>query len=66
MITAFETASGQEINYQIMPRRAGDIDSFFADATKAKTLLGWHAKCGVDEMCQDVWRWQSDNPTGFQ
>ena len=54
MIAAFETASGQQINYQIMPRRAGDIDSFFADATKAKSLLGWHAKCGVDGMCQDV------------
>lgn len=66
MIAAFETASGQEINYQIMPRRAGDIDSFFADATKAKTLLGWHAKRGVDKMCQDVWRWQSDNPAGFK
>jgi GDP-D-mannose dehydratase len=42
MIAAFKTVSGQQINYQIMARRAGDIDSFFADATKAKTLLGWH------------------------
>ena len=49
-----------------MPRRAGDFDRFFADATKAKTLRGWHAKRGVDEMCQDVWRWQSDNPAGFK
>ena len=66
MVAAFERASGQQVAYEIKPRRAGDIDSFFADATKAKTLLNWHAKRGIDEMCQDVWRWQSENPTGFQ
>lgn len=66
MVAAFERASGQQIAYEIKPRRAGDIDSFFADATKAKTLLSWQAKRGIEEMCQDVWRWQSENPRGFQ
>jgi UDP-glucose 4-epimerase len=66
MIRAFEAASGQHVPYQIVDRRPGDIATCYADATKAKTLLGWQAKLGLREMCADTWRWQSRNPHGFR
>ena len=65
MITAFEKASGREIAFQICPRRAGDLPQFWADSQKAQSLLGWQADKTIDDMCQDVWRWQSQNPDGF-
>lgn len=65
MVAAFEKASGRKIPYQIDPRRPGDIDASYADAHKAKTLLGWQAKLSLDEMCADTWRWQSMNPNGY-
>ena len=65
MVDAFEKASGRSVNYEIMPRRAGDLDIYFADASKAENLFGWKSKRGINEMCQDVWRWQSQNPKGF-
>lgn len=65
MVTAFETASGQAVPYAIKPRRAGDIAACYADPTKAKQQLGWHAEKGLPEMMQDTWRWQSQNPNGY-
>ena len=65
MVAAFEKASGRKIPYQIDPRRPGDIDASYADAHKAKALLGWQAKLSLDEMCADTWRWQSMNPNGY-
>lgn len=65
MVDAFEKASGRTIAHDIMPRRAGDLDIYFADVSKAEKLFGWTSKRGIDEMCQDVWRWQSKNPKGF-
>ena len=65
MVKAFEEASGQKIPYQIKPRRAGDIATCYADATKAKEELGWVAEKGIEEMCADTWRWQSHNPNGY-
>ncbi|KAK2194170.1 hypothetical protein NP493_2g18054 [Ridgeia piscesae] len=65
MIHAFEKASGKEIPYQMAPRRTGDVDSCYADATIAQKELGWKAKYGLTEMCEDLWRWQSMNPHGF-
>ena len=62
---AFEKASGVTIPYVIDPRRPGDPDEVYADASKAKKLLGWEAKLGIDEMCRDTWRWQSNNPNGY-
>ena len=62
---AFVKASGVDIPYVIDPRRPGDPDEVYADAHKAKNLLGWTAELGVDEMCEDTWRWQSRNPNGY-
>ena len=65
MIKAFEKASGRVIPYTIAPRRSGDIASCYADPSYAKALLGWEATRGVEEMCQDSWRWQEQNPHGY-
>ena len=65
MVKAFSKACGHEIKYEIKPRRAGDIATCYADSTKAKVELGWEAQYGIDEMCEDSWRWQSNNPNGY-
>ncbi len=61
----FEKACGKEIPYEIKPRRAGDIATCYADASKAKAELGWTAKRGIAKMCEDAWRFQSQNPEGL-
>ena len=66
MIEVFENVSGQKIPYEIVERRAGDIATCFADAAYAKEVLAWEAEKGIDEMCEDVWRWQSNNPNGYK
>lgn len=66
MIHAFSRAVGREIPYVIKPRRAGDIAACYADPAKAKKELGWEARRGIDEMCADGWRWQSQNPNGYR
>ncbi|MBU5336540.1 UDP-glucose 4-epimerase GalE [Intestinibacter bartlettii] len=66
LVKAFEKASGVEIPYKIVERRAGDIAMCYADATKAQKELGWVAKYDVNKMCQDSWNWQSKNPNGYQ
>ena len=66
VVKAFEKASGIKINYRIAPRRAGDVACCYADATKAKEVLGWQAKYDIDDMCADSWRWQSQNPNGLE
>ena len=65
MVKAFEKASGKEVPYCIAPRRAGDIAKCYADPSYAKEVLGWEATKGIDEMCQDSWRWQEANPKGY-
>ena len=64
VVKAFEKASGIKINYRIALRRAGDVACCYADATKAKEVLGWQAQYDIDDMCADSWRWQSQNPNG--
>ena len=66
VVKAFEKASGIKINYRIAPRRAGDVACCYADATKAKDVLGWQAQYDIDDMCADSWRWQSQNPNGLE
>jgi UDP-glucose 4-epimerase len=66
MIKAFQQASGREIAYQIVERRAGDIACCYADPALAKEKLGWSAELGIGRMCQDSWRWQSMNPAGYE
>ena len=66
MLHAFEKACGKTLPYQIKARRPGDIATCYADATKAKEELGWEAERGLEEMCEDAWRWQSQNPNGYE
>ena len=65
VIHAFEKACGKKIPYVIKPRRAGDIAACYADCSKAKKELGWEAQYGIEEMCEDSWRWQTMNPNGY-
>ena len=65
IVKAFEQASGQKIEYKIVERRPGDLDVCYSDATKAYEELGWKAERDLLEMCEDSWRWQSNNPNGF-
>ncbi len=65
VVKAFEKASGVKINYKIAPRRPGDVAVCYSDPTKAYEELGWKAERGIDEMCADSWRWQSQNPNGY-
>jgi len=63
---AFCKASGVDVPYVIDPRRPGDPDEVYANAEKAKNILGWTAERGITEMCEDTWRWQSGNPKGYE
>ena len=66
MVRAFEIASGKSVPYQIVARRAGDIAQCYADTQKALTVFGWKAEKDLEDMCIDAWRWQSNNPGGYQ
>lgn len=66
VVKAFEEASGRKVPYKIVGRREGDIAKCFADATMAYKLLGWKAENGIKEMCEDSWRWQKNNPNGYE
>ncbi len=66
IIKTFEQVNGIKIPYKIEARRAGDIAECYADATKAKELLGWTAGKEIDDMCRDGWRWQKNNPNGYE
>lgn len=65
VVKNFEEATGVKIPYAIKERRPGDIAACYSDATKAKEELGWTAQYGIKEMCEDSWRWQSQNPNGY-
>ena len=66
VINAFEEANDLKINYVFKDRRAGDIPSCYADPAKAERELGWKAQYGIREMCEDSWRWQKNNPNGYE
>ena len=65
MVESFSKACGHQVAYKIGPRRAGDVQDSWANADKAKEVLGWEAKRGIDEICRDAWNWQSHNPQGY-
>lgn len=65
IVEAYEKASGRHINRVFAPRRAGDIATSFADATKAKELFGWQADSTVEQMCADSWNFTQKNPNGL-
>lgn len=66
IVKNFEEATGVKIPYVIKDRRPGDIATCYSDAAKAKAELGWEAQYGIKEMCADSWRWQSNNPNGYE
>lgn len=65
MVKAFSKAVGRDLPYEIKPRRAGDIAMCYADPAKAEKVLGWKAEKTLEDMCNDAWRWQSQNPNGY-
>jgi UDP-glucose 4-epimerase len=65
-ISAFEKVTAIKISYKIVGRCSGDVAICYADPTKAKEELGWVATRGIEEMCRDAWRWQSNNPNGYE
>ncbi|NMP37690.1 MAG: UDP-glucose 4-epimerase GalE [Clostridiales bacterium] len=65
IVKAFEKVTGKKIECKIMPRRPGDLAVCYSDPHKAETELGWRAVRGLEEMCEDSFRWQSMNPNGF-
>ncbi|MFB3226193.1 UDP-glucose 4-epimerase GalE [Exiguobacterium sp. PHA03] len=66
LVATFEDATSLQIDRKITTRRPGDVSSCYADASKAERLLGWKAEKNLFEMCKDAWRWQSNNPDGYQ
>lgn len=65
LLRAFERINGIQIPYKVGPRRAGDLPCFYASAFKAKQELGWTTTKSIDDMVRDTWRWQSQNPYGY-
>ena len=65
VVKAFEKASGKQVPYELKPRRPGDIAECWADPSKALAELNWKAERDLNKMCEDAWRWQSNNPNGF-
>ena len=65
MVKAFEKTTGKAVPYKIVGRRAGDVAECYSNPEKAKKLLGWEAEYNLEDMCEDAWRWQSQNPKGY-
>ena len=66
LIRAFERVSGANVPYRIVERRLGDVAELWADVSKAQDILGWQAQYDLEQMCADAWRWQVDNPSGYE
>lgn len=66
MVKAFEKASNIKIKYEFKPRRQGDIAKCYADPSKAERDLGWKAERNLEQMCSDTWKWQTNNPNGYE
>ena len=66
MVHAFERACGHKLAYKLTDRRPGDVAACYADPARATEELGWRAELGLERMCADAWRWQSNNPSGYR
>ena len=66
MIHAFEAATGQQVPYEVVARRPGDVESCYANVDRAKTELGWQVEKTIEDVCRDAWNWQSQNPSGYE
>ena len=65
VVNTFAKVNDVPVPYEIKPRRPGDLPTSFADASKAKELLGWEAQLTLEDMCRDMWKWQTQNPDGY-
>lgn len=65
VVNAFQKVNDVKIEYKILPRRAGDIATSYADPSKAEKILGFKVTRGIEDMCRDSWNWQKNNPTGY-
>jgi len=65
LVKYFELASGRKINFDIVNARHGDLPNFWANPSRALKLIDWEAEFNVEKMCEDIWRWQSNNPDGY-
>ncbi len=65
MVNEFKQASGAQVPYEIVGRRSGDVATCYADPSKAREGLGWQARLGLSDMCDDLWRWTTRNPNGY-
>ncbi len=65
VLAAFSRAVGRDLPYEVVGRRTGDVAASYADPSRAEAELGWRAKRDIDDMCRDVWHWQSQNPYGY-
>ena len=65
MLKAYSKACGKELAYEMAPRRPGDVAVVYADPAHAANELGWTAERNLEQMCEDSWRWISNNPDGF-
>ena len=65
LLKSFENVSGISIDLKYLSRRSGDLAEFWADSSKASKLLSWNAKFSIDDICQDAWFWQKNNPDGY-
>lgn len=66
IVHAFEKANDMKLNYEMGPRRAGDLPESYANADKAAEVLGWKATRSLEDMCRDTWNWQKNNPNGYR
>ena len=66
VIRAYEKVIGRPIPYRVTDRRPGDVALYYADPSLALALLGWSAERNLEQMCADSWRWQSQNPMGYE
>ena len=65
LVNTFKRVNHVDVPYKIVGRRAGDIATCYSDASKALRELGWKTERGIEEMCEDTWRWQTQNPNGY-
>jgi UDP-glucose 4-epimerase len=66
LVDAFERVNDLKVPHVFAARRAGDLPAFYANADKAKQVLGWSAEYTIDDMCRDSWNWQKNNPNGYR
>lgn len=66
IINTYEKVNGVKVNYEIGPRRAGDLPEVWADVSKAANVLHWRATRSLKDMCRDAWNWQCKNPNGYE